>query len=808
MKNKQVLKRFAILFLLIVVSNIGLSSKSFAVSPIADLQVNTSDGPIINALQTNNLIATAALNPGDNSGENADFWVVVNTSFAPPDDWYHYDLESGWIQGLSVTFQGPLFSITSPFEVLNIAGLPLGSYIFYFGVDLIMNGLVDFDQLFFDSITVNIVDNLPIEFLSAHQATPDTIFVNEATSVVFRIAIKENPDLVTSSVQLLKVDSDDNIIATLATLADDGNVSSGDDIASDGVFSGTVTLTESTEGNIRLRVSASTSKETALSEVVGFPVIAHLTVTEFGRAIVLPDQTQQKYDELIATNTKSSARGATVEWLESDPDVSQAGLSESGNGIWYVMDSGVLGGILLNPEGTRGGWRPSYTPIKPVIQKALDYKPGKVQSTIDGPLLTSRALDSTIPSINSKDALIVGPFDTKFGTASEGNALNTLFTNSKCPKFNVKTTVDAAADVATFKTLSKYGIVSIISHGDTFFSGILPQWQDKFGWSSTGAQVVILTGEKPTAASKATYEKDLKKGRLVIISGYYAITPAFISFHNKSFPGSIIHAGTCRGMFNNTMSDAFIGNGAKTYTGYTECVLSSYSMNTAITYWTSIVNNGKTTIDAFNDAVSAHGANDGGSPPAIPKMTGIGITVESGLNNGSFEEGNTKGWTGQGDVRIISKLGPLNPKAGTYMNIISSGLGSVSASDSFIEQAFCIPAGVTTLSFYYNVVSEEPMEFVGDVFDDQFVATLTTPGGTTTLALETINTSTWIAVNGIDFAGGDSTVFMTGWKQINHDVSALAGTGDPVTLKIHTFDSGDSLFDTAVLTDNVKLTGP
>jgi hypothetical protein len=45
---------------------------------------------------------------------------------------------------------------------------------------------------------------------------------------------------------------------------------------------------------------------------------------------------------------------------------------------------------------------------------------------------------------------------------------------------------------------------------------------------------------------------------------------------------------------------------------------------------------------------------------------------------------------------------------------------------------------------------------------------------------------------------------MTGWKHITYDVSSLAGQG-AVTLKFHTWDKGDSLYDTAALLDNIKL---
>lgn len=115
--------------------------------PVPDVRVNGSNGPVT-IPQGDNLTVTITLNPGSNSGENADWWVVINTPFPPPNDWYHYDLISGWMPGLNYTFQSSLFNLTPPFEVLNVTGLPVGAYTFYFGVDM--------GQIHYDGVAVNI----------------------------------------------------------------------------------------------------------------------------------------------------------------------------------------------------------------------------------------------------------------------------------------------------------------------------------------------------------------------------------------------------------------------------------------------------------------------------------------------------------------------------------------------------------------------------------------------------------------------------------------------------------------------------
>ncbi len=123
-------------------------------SPTPDIKANGSDISI-NITSDDILSITVELDAGVGLGEDADWWVVANTPFDSPHEWYYYDLNLGWIPGLFVTYQGALFDLT-PFEVLNMSGLPTGTYTFYFGVDESMNGFPDMAQIYYDSVVVNI----------------------------------------------------------------------------------------------------------------------------------------------------------------------------------------------------------------------------------------------------------------------------------------------------------------------------------------------------------------------------------------------------------------------------------------------------------------------------------------------------------------------------------------------------------------------------------------------------------------------------------------------------------------------------
>ncbi|MCP4262624.1 MAG: hypothetical protein GY774_34740 [Planctomycetes bacterium] len=126
--------------------------ETISADPFPDITANGSDGPVT-IPSSDNLSIEIGLDSAGRT-DNADWWVLTATPFAPPNDWYYYNL-SDWVPGFSVTYQAPLFDL-SPYEVLNMSGLPVGSYTFYFGVDLIMNGSLDMGQIYYDSVEVEV----------------------------------------------------------------------------------------------------------------------------------------------------------------------------------------------------------------------------------------------------------------------------------------------------------------------------------------------------------------------------------------------------------------------------------------------------------------------------------------------------------------------------------------------------------------------------------------------------------------------------------------------------------------------------
>jgi hypothetical protein len=156
-----------------------------------------------------------------------------------------------------------------------------------------------------------------------------------------------------------------------------------------------------------------------------------------------------------------------------------------------------------------------------------------------------------------------------------------------------------------------------------------------------------------------------------------------------------------------------------------------------------------------------------------------------------------------GDGRVVGGLGTWLPTEGDKMALVSTGLGLTKASGSF-AQSICLPplpAGATklTLSWDWNFFSEEFIEYCGSEFQDSFEVTF----GATSLQHSQIDDLCSIVVpDEVDFDRGD--VWTTGWKTQSVDVTQFAGSTDNV-LKFAAKDVGDSVYDSAILVDNVRL---
>ena len=418
-------------------------------------------------------------------------------------------------------------------------------------------------------------------------------------------------------------------------------------------------------------------------------------------------------------------------------------------------------------------------------------------------------------------ALILWSFDQAWDTPSYRRPFYAA-AESDWESNGLDVTVNYNSTVEDYKNLKGYDVIVFSGHGayDTYKAGI-------FGISKTTVSSLLLH-EKSTWYKNSTYSADLKAfriGKTSVQGGtMYAILPNFFTYYYSTgdLDGSFVFAENCEfygksGTENNTMANAIRSTSAESVIGFHNSVMADYSRDFMKDYVDNLIE-GSTTKEAYDAAIANQGANDYFTgreqygPTAYPIFTGSenSSLINAEIKNGDFEEASTPvEWNQVGDTRVVNKLGSIVPYKNQRMAILTTGIGSAEedylsgTEGSVLSQIVKIPENITSLVFSYDFVSEEPIEYVGSIYNDTFAVQVISESGVETILTDDVNTATWYEISGIDFDGGDSTTYHTNWKYIECDLSKYAG--QVVNIRFMVYDVGDSIYDSAVLLDTVSL---
>ena len=231
---------------------------------------------------------------------------------------------------------------------------------------------------------------------------------------------------------------------------------------------------------------------------------------------------------------------------------------------------------------------------------------------------------------------------------------------------------------------------------------------------------------------------------------------------------------------------------------------------------TSISGSGSSTLTltpgsaaAGNYAITVTGTS-GGTSHSTSVSWAIAGSGGGGLSNGGFESGLT-GWTGAGTTSTSST---------SHSGAASAMVGSANpGTDSSLAQTFTLPAGATTLSFWYRVVCADTLTY------DWATATLrdNTSGTTTTVLAKTCtNSGAWVQASASVTAGHSVTLTLSNHDDNNagdptytlYDDVAVTGSAPPdttpPTTQVTAPASGStvsgSVTVTATASDNVGVT--
>jgi len=646
-------------------------------------------------------------------------------------------------------------------------------------------------------------------------STPNAVTVNLNDTVLFRFTVNPGVRFTDSVSRLMKTDVN-NTETEIGLLEDNGNLQNGDEIANDNIYSGRFIINESSAGEIKYKgkgIISSTSN--GYSSVVTITVLTELSSNDIKTVFTTQTNAQNQLITYLAGNPNNIDNASTqlASWLQTQAGVQS--VERAGNtGILINYSSGISGGILYslaNSSGaisTLGGAGISDTirrnnkAIHPSKQTVgtNDYYSDNTFSQNDNVLLDPN-------TIGNRNVLIYEPFLAFYPPFNVGQKVKARLEQSLCKDYIVTSYTNQEANVAVLSDITKYGMVVFTTHGllgKSLFTGEI---------ADTNLAVYKNKYKALIKAGKMSIWKNMvisTVGTVVTTADVYVVNNKFISDITGTFPNSVIVNNSCESAMNPDLANAFLGKGAKTYFGYSKVVHVGFVQTISDSIAKRLGVESKTSGNTFFNAT------DPESPFAVfeKKVGSDDLNFSPSLINKDFEEGKIEGWTRSGDGRVISRLGVVNPTQGSFMGIISTGLGYTTSSGS-ISQCFTVQNNQSSVKLKWNFLSEEFLEYINTQFQDYFrIKIIKQDGSEVILLSKTIdqiaaqfgatqqNAGQLIPVSP-DIVFDQGGVYMTGWQEITFDISAYRG--QVVTIIFSAGDVGDSIYDTAILLDDIII---
>ncbi len=593
---------------------------------------------------------------------------------------------------------------------------------------------------------------------------------------------------------------------TVLELKDDGKYSvSGDDLPNDNIFSGKMVLSSQAEAKFNYYAFAD-DNENSISQTISIQFIEKLSDKDLMDIAAVDERIQtdffenENYEQMSVDERKDLIESILADLAAEnliEPD--SITYNQNSNSFTFMYASGVNGAVIFKTwqtgsEGATDNDTSSTNSIQPV-----NYSLSNTQFYLG-------------------EAIILWSFDQAWDNPNFRQPFYSSV-EQQWDKAGLNTTVVWDTTVEHYKKLKGYDVIIFSGHGD----------YDVYNYDGkTVTCASLLLHERANENKNTIYSADLSQFRVGLASvrggTMYSILPKFFEHYygRGDLEGSFVFAENCEfrgeyGRVNAEMPNALRNASAETIVGFHNSVMAEYSRNVAVHYVNCLIE-GKNAFDSYNAAIEEYGETDyfigrqEYGPTAYPLFFGNSdaYLVEDGIENGSFEQASTaKGWMQAGDVRVLSTLSTLVPTDNAKMAILTTGIGSAEddylggTEGSVMSQVFRVPQDSNQLMFSYNMVSEEPYEFVGSKYDDTFLVRLVTQNETVQIAKNNINNAKWVSVTGINFDDGDETTYQTAWQNISFDISKYAG--EIVRIEFIVYDVGDSIYDTATLVDNIRL---
>ncbi len=308
---------------------------------------------------------------------------------------------------------------------------------------------------------------------------------------------------------------------------------------------------------------------------------------------------------LEAGGNTLAAREEAVAAIQGLQGVADAGVSDDEISIWLDHDEGLRGVLMLTTDDSRGGGG---------LQEAV-YTESPTTARFD-----TFSVEPQSP-IGNRDVLVWAPFATEWGSCNEAPALQQIFEDATCPKLEVDVLSNAAADFASVQDWPDYGTLVLSTHGVMYRGQVLlltgEQWRpgDKRFKQAKPFPVVVTrraldkVPARPKAGVKvpvvryapSTNVLDPCKPGPRQRGTWIGVLPADVAEIGESFDQGLIFGNFCHSLENDTMADAFLANGARSYFGWTDSVYSRHAFDVVKDFFRSAAGEVKHVDEAYDD---------------------------------------------------------------------------------------------------------------------------------------------------------------------------------------------------------------
>ncbi len=407
--------------------------------------------------------------------------------------------------------------------------------------------------------------------------------------------------------------------APLCTLADDGQA--GDAQAGDGTFGCALGFDTAAPTTRSVVATADVGGAQLRSSPAGFSVVGLPSAADLDTILTTQQLLKDTWEaKKAALGDGIAARLATVLALEGQPGVSGVGLSDNRGSIAITYASGIIGVISLEPK--------RYPGVPATTASASTQARSPV-------VVSPRAIREPPPDdaevVGSHKVLVWDPgyFD---GYPTEVYDFYQLYVNSTCPRFDVNYLHGADATVESLADLTSYGTVLVSTHGG-LINHVFRGHHVFFNYFNTHAAAFNRADLQIRVASLLRHE-------IFVGIDSLGVGPGYIRALSGSFPNTIVLLGACnsgRDYRNNatgslphfgpaidSLNEAFASKGVGAYFGFSRIVTGSYVIDVAKKMFPQILNEGRTTTQAFLDftpKLDEEGIQDALADPTNPAKT-------------------------------------------------------------------------------------------------------------------------------------------------------------------------------------------